>query len=160
MKHPLLVVLVLLPTLLWAAADPLPQVDPATLGISKEALAKIDDAVEQALARKELPGAVVVVVHRGKVIFRKAYGDRSLRPDKAAMLPELVFDLASLTKPIATATALMLLVEQGKLKVSDPLAQHLPAFARKETAAITLEHLLLHTSGFIADNALADYRDG
>src|SRR5206468_1741262 len=111
-----------------AAERPLPQAAPESLGISSADLAKIDDAVKAALERKELPGAVVVVVHRGKVILRKAYGSASLQPDKAAMVPELVFDLASLTKPIATATAIMLLMEQGKLDVNDPLAKHLPAF--------------------------------
>jgi putative membrane-bound dehydrogenase-like protein len=75
-------------------------------------------------------------------------------------LPEVVFDLASLTKPIATASALMLLVEQGKLKVTDPLAKHLSAFRRKETERITLEQMLLHTSGFIPDNPELDYKDG
>src|SRR5689334_19120918 len=87
-----------------AAERPLPQAAPESFKISSETLARIDDAVKQAVARKDLPGAVVVIVHRGKVIFRKAYGSRSLRPEQAAMLPELVFDLASLTKPIATAT--------------------------------------------------------
>jgi uncharacterized protein YbbC (DUF1343 family)/CubicO group peptidase (beta-lactamase class C family) len=143
-----------------AAEKPLAIAAPESLGLSAEALTKIDTAVQAAIDRGELPGVVVVVVHKGVVVYRKAFGDRRLQPDRAAMVPEIVFDLASLTKPIATATAIMLLVEQGKLKVSDPLAQHLPAFRRKETEKITLEQLLLHTSGFIADNPIADYKDG
>jgi uncharacterized protein YbbC (DUF1343 family) len=143
-----------------AAEKPLPAAVPESLGLSTAALNKIDEVVRAAIARGELPGAVVVVVHRGAVVFRKAYGSRSLQPDKTAMLPEVVFDLASLTKPIATATAILLLVEQGMLKLSDPLAQHLPAFRRKETEQITVAQLLTHTSGFIADNPLADYQDG
>jgi uncharacterized protein YbbC (DUF1343 family) len=135
-------------------------VAPESLGLSAEALAKIDAAVQEALDRGDMPGAVVVVVHRGAVVFRKAYGQRSLQPEKTAMLPEIVFDLASLTKPIATATCLMVLFEQGKLKVNDRLSQHLPAFRRKETEEITLEQLLTHTSGFIADNPVSDYEDG
>src|SRR5438094_3860476 len=142
------------------AEKPLPTATPESLGLSAETLAKIDVAVRQAIDRGELPGAVVVIVHHGAVVFRKAYGNRSVQPDKVAMLPEIIFDLASLTKPIATATSIMLLVEQGKLKVSDPLAQYLPAFRRKETEKITLEQLLTHTSGFIADNPLSDYQDG
>src|SRR5262249_23522577 len=102
----------------------------------------------------------VVVVHKGHVIFRKAYGLRHQQPAALAMEPDVVFDLASLTKPIATATSIMLLVEQGKLRLTDPLAKHLPAFARKETEKVTVEQLLLHTSGFIADNPVDDYRDG
>ncbi len=143
-----------------AAEKPLPIVAPQSLGLSAEALAKIDDAVRAALERGDAPGVVVVVVHKGAVVFRKAYGNRGLQPEKTAMLPEIVFDMASLTKPIATATAIMLLIEHGKLKVSDPLALHLPAFRRKETEMITVEQMLLHTSGFIADNPLKDYESG
>ncbi len=143
-----------------AAENPLPVVPPETLGVSAARLAQIDEVVRQAIARADLPGAVVVVVHRGAVIFRKAYGSRSKQPAELAMTPEVLFDLASLTKPIATATAFMLLLEQGKLRVSDRLAQYIPAFRRKETEGITLAQLLLHTSGFIADNPVADYRDG
>jgi uncharacterized protein YbbC (DUF1343 family)/CubicO group peptidase (beta-lactamase class C family) len=143
-----------------AAEKPLPVLAPEGLGVSAERLAQIDEAVCQAIARGELPGAVVVVVHRGHVVFRKAYGLRSKHPEESAMVPEVIFDLASLTKPIATGTALMLLVEQGKLRLSDRLAQYVPAFRRKETEGITLSQLMLHTSGFIADNPLADYRMG
>src|SRR5262245_36781680 len=94
------------------AEKPLPLATPESLGLSAETLAKIDAAVNAAIDRGELPGAVVVVVHRGRVVYRKAFGNRSVDPEKTAMLPEIVFDLASLTKPIATATSLMLLIEQ------------------------------------------------
>jgi uncharacterized protein YbbC (DUF1343 family)/CubicO group peptidase (beta-lactamase class C family) len=162
MRYPacLAVLLTFAGGVLPAAETPLPLAAPESLGLSVDQLRQLDAAVQQALERDELPGAVVVVMHRGKVVFRKAYGNRSVLPEKTPMLPEIVFDLASLTKPIVTATSLMLLVEQGKLKVTDPLAQHLPAFRRKETETITIEQLLLHTSGFIADNPLADYKDG
>ncbi|HYV36319.1 MAG TPA: serine hydrolase, partial [Gemmataceae bacterium] len=143
-----------------AAEKPLPQLAPEALGLSPEALAKIDTAVKEALSRGDAPGVVVVVVHRGAVVFRKAYGNHTVEPGKIGMLPEIVFDLASLTKPIATATAIMVLIDQGKLKVTDKISQHLPAFRRKETENITIEQLLLHTSGFIADNPLADYQAG
>jgi CubicO group peptidase (beta-lactamase class C family) len=143
-----------------AAEKPLPQVAPEMLGLSAEAFVTIDAAVREVLDRGSAPGVVVVIIHNGAVVFRKAYGYRSVEPAKTPMLPEVVFDLASLTKPIATASALMLLVEQGKLKVSDPLCKYLPAFRRKETEKITLEQLLLHTSGFIPDNPETDYKDG
>src|SRR5581483_3443105 len=125
-----------------------------------EGLAAIDGAVEAALERQELPGAVVLVLHRGEVVFRKAYGRRAVRPEPTLMTEDTVFDLASLTKPIVTALGIMLLVEDSKLDVHDPLARHVPAFARKETGAITLAQLLVHTSGFIADNPLSDYAQG
>ena len=143
-----------------AAEKPLPRATPEALGLQAEAFAKIDAAVREALDRGAAPGVVVVIVHKGAVVFRKAYGYRSLEPEKLAMLPEIVFDLASLTKPIATATAIMLLIEDGKLKVSDPISRHLPAMRRKETETITIEKLLLHTSGFIPDNPITDYQDG
>src|SRR5947209_7478481 len=75
----------------------------------------IDDAVKAAIERNELPGAVVLIVHRGDVVFRKAYGLRIRQPEPTLMEPDTVFDLASLTKPIVTATAIMLLLEDGKL---------------------------------------------
>jgi CubicO group peptidase (beta-lactamase class C family) len=124
------------------------------------ALDAIDDAVGAAIQRKELPGAVVFVLHNDAVVYRRAFGQRTLAPEPALMDLATLFDLASLTKPIVTATAIMLLLEEGKLDVKDRLSKHLAAFRRKETEAITLEHLLLHTSGFIADNPLADYEEG
>src|SRR5262245_28475299 len=143
-----------------AAERPLPAVRPEAVGVSAERLAQIDGAVQEALERGELPGAVVLVAHRGQVVFRKAYGHRRLQPDKTLMTEDTVFDLASLTKPVATATAIFLLVEQGKLRLDDRVQQHLPGFRRGRKDDTTLEHLLLHTAGLIADNAVADYRDG
>jgi CubicO group peptidase (beta-lactamase class C family) len=142
-----------------AADQPLPLVKPEALGVSPDILARIDDAVGQAIRRGDLPGAVVVIVHQGKVILRKAYGQRSLEPEQAAMAPELVFDLASLTKPIATAMSILLLAEKGKLRLSDFVADHVPG-SPFQGAKITVEQLLLHTSGLIADNPVADYEGG
>src|SRR4029077_5830885 len=84
---------------------------PDDVGMSAERLDRIDGAVKAAIQRGDLPGAVVLVVHRDKVVFRRAYGLRSKKPAEVAMTEDTVFDLASLTKPIATATSLMLLVE-------------------------------------------------
>jgi CubicO group peptidase (beta-lactamase class C family) len=123
-------------------------------------LAAIDDAVKASIARGDMPGAVVLVLHNDKVVYRKAHGDRVRRPEPTLMHENDVFDLASLTKPLATAMAIMLLIQDGKLNVNDPIAKYLPAFARKETEGITVAQLLTHTGGFIADNALKDYQDG
>jgi uncharacterized protein YbbC (DUF1343 family) len=76
------------------------------------------------------------------------------------MTADTVFDLASLTKPVATATSLMLLVERGKLRLSDRVAEYLPTFGQEGKDRLTVEQLLLHVSGLIADNPEADYRDG
>jgi CubicO group peptidase (beta-lactamase class C family) len=128
--------------------------------VAGDKLGSIDDAVNTAIARHELPGAVVLVLHQDKVVFRKAFGKRSTMPEHTLMTEDTVFDLASLTKPIATALAIMLLIEDGKLKVDDPIAKYLPAFGRKETDSITIAQLLTHTAGFIADNPLSDYQKG
>ncbi len=137
-----------------------PLTKPEEIGVSSERLDRIDGVVKAAIERGDLPGAVVLIVHRDQVVFRRAYGLRSKKPVEVAMTADTVFDLASLTKPMATATSLMLLVEQGKVRVSDPVVKYLPAFAAKGKDKITIEQLLLHTSGLIADNAVADYKDG
>src|SRR5437870_2404192 len=81
---------------------------PLTIDASR--LARIDGVVEQAVARGELPGAVVLVVHGGQTVFHKGYGLRSREPMAVPMTPETLFDLASLTKPLATATSILLLL--------------------------------------------------
>src|SRR5438309_7347882 len=82
-------------------------------GIDRERLNRIDSAVEAALKRGDCPGAVVVVVHGDEVVYRKAFGFSALKPEKAPLAVDAVFDLASLTKPVATATSIWLLIEQG-----------------------------------------------
>lgn len=129
-------------------------------GQDRDRFAKVDEAVEAALKRGDCPGAVVVVVHQDKVAFRKAYGSRALLPEKTPMTAGTVFDLASLTKPIATGSAIMLLIEQGKLRLDDKVAKHWPAFAMSGKEDVTVAHLLLHTSGLTADNPATDYQDG
>jgi uncharacterized protein YbbC (DUF1343 family) len=138
----------------------LPHAAPAAVGLDAAKLGQIDGAVREGIDQGQLPGAVVLVVRQGKVAFRKAYGLRSKRPAEAAMTADTVFDLASLTKPVATATAVMLLLERGKLALSDPVAKHLPEFGQNGKGRVTVEQLLLHTSGLVADNPLADYKEG
>jgi uncharacterized protein YbbC (DUF1343 family)/CubicO group peptidase (beta-lactamase class C family) len=121
---------------------------------------RIDAVMAPALAREDLPGAVILVVHRDRVVFRKSYGLRSKLPTLVPMTAETVFDLASLTKPIATATSILCLIEQGRLQFNDRVARHLPTFGQNGKEQITVEQLLLHTSGLMADNPEADYRDG
>jgi serine-type D-Ala-D-Ala carboxypeptidase len=125
-----------------------------------EKFAAIADVVKAAIQRGDLPGAVVLVLHQNQVVYRKAFGERAKRPAPTLMTADTVFDLASLTKPIVTALAILLLGEDGKLNVNDPIAKYLPAFACKETEAITIAQLLTHTGGFIGDNPLDDYRQG
>ncbi len=142
-----------------AAAD-LPRLTPAEAGLREAKLADIDGLVAAAITEKKLPGCVVLIGRPGGVVWLKAYGDKRLEPEPEAMTDDTVFDLASLTKPLATATSIMKLAEQHKLSVDDPVAKHLPDFAVAGKEAITIRDLLVHRSGLIPDNALADYLDG
>jgi uncharacterized protein YbbC (DUF1343 family) len=142
---------------------PEPSVRPAEVEADAEppaALAPIDAAAEDAIASGKVPGAVVVVGRHDVILHRRAYGSRQLLPDRAPMLVDTVFDLASLTKPIATATSVMELVERGQLALDDPLVKYVPECARGGKAAITLRQLLLHTSGLPAGTPTDDYAHG
>ncbi|MCA9018253.1 MAG: serine hydrolase, partial [Planctomycetaceae bacterium] len=85
----------------------LPHVKPEAAGMDAGRLALIDFVVQRGLEGDAMPGAVVLVGCQGKIVFLKAYGDRQLQPEKIAMTTDTVFDLASLTKPVATATSVM-----------------------------------------------------
>lgn len=128
--------------------------------VASETLEQIDVVVQQAIERGETAGAVVLIVHKDRPLYGKAFGDRLQQPQRQPMTMDTLFDLASLTKPVATASAIMRLVEAGQLRVSDAVARYWPDFATEGKEKITLEHLLLHTSGLIADNPLADYAEG
>lgn len=125
-----------------------------------EALERIGPAVQQAIEQGETAGAVVLIVHQDQVVYERAFGHRLLQPQPLPMTVDTLFDLASLTKPVATASAIMLLVEGGELRPDDPVGRHWPAFAAMGKAEVTVEHLLLHTAGLVADNPLTDYADG
>ena len=112
------------------------------------------------MANLSVPGAVVVVGRRERVLFRRAYGFREVAPERAAMKVDTVFDLASLTKPIATATSVMVLVEKGVVSLDDPLVKYVPECDNNGKSAITLRHLLLHVSGLPADTAKEDFGHG
>ena len=114
-------------------------------------LAGVDQIMNQAVERGVIPGGVVVVGHGGAVVYRKAYGMRALEPVKEAMTVDTIFDLASLTKPVATATSVMKLVEEGKIRLNDPVAAYLPEFGRNGKENITIRQLLTHFSGLGAD---------
>ena len=85
------------------------------------------------------------------MIYRKAFGERSLEPRREAMTVDTIFDLASLTKVIATTTAVMQLVEQGKIASNDPVAKYMPEFAQNGKEDITIRQLLTHYSGLAPD---------
>ncbi len=138
----------------------LPHSTPEAVGMDAALLDQIDERVETAISEGKLPGAVVTIGHRGSIVFQRAYGQRQVSPEPLPMQTDTVFDLASLTKPIATATSIMRLVDQGLIKLSDPVAAHLPEFGVKGKQEITIQQLLLHVGGLIPDNAMSDYQDG
>ena len=114
-------------------------------------LALIDEVIAEAIAAKQMPGAVVVVGRRGGIAFQKAYGDRAQSPAREPMTVDTVFDAASVTKVVATTTSVMKLVEDGRIRLTDRVAAHIPEFAKYGKGDITIRHLLVHTSGLRPD---------
>jgi uncharacterized protein YbbC (DUF1343 family)/CubicO group peptidase (beta-lactamase class C family) len=114
-------------------------------------LTAVDSIIQQAIADHNIPGAVLVVGHDGKIIYRKAYGARSLEPRRELMTVDTIFDMASLTKVVATTTAVMQLVELGKVRLNDPVTKYLPDFAQNGKEDITIRQLLTHYSGLAPD---------
>jgi CubicO group peptidase (beta-lactamase class C family) len=90
--------------------------------------ADIDAVIHQAIRENRLPGAVLVVGHKGQVVYRKAYGNRALLPSVEPMTADTIFDCASLTKVVATTSAMMKLFEQGKVRMDDPVTAYIPEF--------------------------------
>ena len=110
----------------------------------------IDKAIEDAIAQKQMPGAVVLIGQQGETLHYRAYGQRAQTPAAEAMTAGTIFDAASLTKVIATTSAVMKLVEQGKLRLNDPVTRYLPEFQGGKSD-ITVRHLLIHYSGLRPD---------
>lgn len=133
---------------------------PESVGMSAKQLTRIDTAVKAAIERKETPGAVVLVGRKGKIVYRKAFGNRCVEPQVEPMTVDTIFDLASLTKVVATATSVMILVEQGRLRLADPVIRYIPEFGQAGKERITVEQLLTHRAGFVPDNSIHDYEDG
>ncbi len=131
----------------------LPVAKPADVGMSAERLAQLDTLMSEALARKDFPGAVVLVARKGRTVWRKAYGQSQWIPESRPMTPDMIFDMASVTKPVATATSIMLLVERGRLRLLDKVKTYVPDFAPYILEGglpgedARLWHLLTHTSG-------------
>jgi uncharacterized protein YbbC (DUF1343 family)/CubicO group peptidase (beta-lactamase class C family) len=152
--------LLLLAFCLPLIAATLPTVQPSKVGMSAGHLAYIDAAVNESIEKKELPGAVVLVARRGGVVWRKAYGSRAIVPQREAMTVDTIFDVASLTKIVATATSVMILVERGKVRLSDPVTLHIPELKGEGRDRITVEQLLTHRAGYAPDFDLGEQWTG
>lgn len=110
-------------------------------------LAVVDPIIQASIDNHEIPGAVLIVGHDGQVVYRKAYGMRSLEPTRSAMAVETVFDIASLTKVVATTTAAMQLMEKGKIRLNDPVVKYIPEFGQNGKGDVTVRDLMTHYSG-------------
>jgi len=136
-----------------ATAQPLPRARPEEAGMSSAHLAHLDLLMNEAVARNDFPGAVLFVGRRGRIVYGKAFGASRLIPDPRPMDAGMIFDLASVTKPVATATSVMILVERGRVRLWDKVKTYVPEFApflelRGEPGEeARLFHLLTHTSG-------------
>ena len=130
------------------------QTGPAA-GFDIPRLARLDAIIEDAIARKELPGAVVVVGRGDAIALRKAYGQRALVPAPEPMTLDTIFDLASLTKVVATSPAVTMLIEEGRVRLSDPVALHIPEFGKYGKERVTVRDLLTHMSGLRGDVDIA-----
>jgi len=144
-------ILVILTLLAQTALAQLPVAKPESVSISTERLAQMDAVINNEISNKRLPGAVVLVARKDRIVWDKAYGARALEPSREAMTPDTIFDLASLTKVVATATSIMILVERGKLRLSDPISLYIPELKGDGRDRITIEQLLTHVSGYAPD---------
>ncbi|HZR84352.1 MAG TPA: serine hydrolase domain-containing protein [Candidatus Binatia bacterium] len=112
--------------------------------------AAVEDALDEAVKRGVFPGAVLLVSRAGEVVLERAVGSRSIEPERAAMRPEVVFDLSSLTKPLATTLAFLLLVKERRVAVDDRVTRYFHNFGVHGKGRVTFRHLLTHSSGLAA----------
>jgi uncharacterized protein YbbC (DUF1343 family)/CubicO group peptidase (beta-lactamase class C family) len=117
--------------------------------------AALDQTITQAIEQGRMPGAVLVVGHDGRVVYRKAYGKRALVPHAEDMTLDTIFDCASLTKVIATTSSVMKLFEEGKFRLNDKITDYIPEFQGGKSD-ITIRNLMTHFSGLQPDVPLKD----
>ena len=136
-----------------ALSQLLPTANPETVGMSSSRLNLVGAIIKAAIEKKDFPGATILVARKGKIVLREAYGDSQWIPEKKPMKINMIFDMASVTKPVATATSIMILVEQGRLRLWDKVKQYIPEFTTyvnedsDSGVDVRIWHLLTHTSG-------------
>jgi uncharacterized protein YbbC (DUF1343 family)/CubicO group peptidase (beta-lactamase class C family) len=125
----------------------------AALAVAQDpaGFAPVESLVQAAIARHELPGAVVLIGQGDAILYHAAFGNRALQPSPEPMTEDTIFDVASLTKVVATTTSVMQLIERGQIRLNDRVAQLIPEFSKADKNAITVRHLLTHTSGLAPD---------
>ena len=138
---------------LSVVAQPLQRVAPEQVGMDSRRLMYADEVIEAAIANKDIPGAVLAIVRDGKMAYLKAYGNKRVYPNAEPMTTGTVFDMASCSKTMSTAVCTMILVERGKIRLSDAVSVYLPGFQNwasedgKDKKTIRVSDLLTHTSG-------------
>ncbi|MCL2877320.1 MAG: beta-lactamase family protein [Acidobacteria bacterium] len=125
----------------------LSEASPEEAGFSSSGLQNIEAAVEASIKDGELPGAVVLAARQGKIAYLKAFGNRAIKPGPEPMTTDTIFDIASMTKVVATTPAIMQLVDNGSLRLGDPVKRYLPKFTGGGKDDITVSQLLTHYSG-------------
>lgn len=129
---------------------------PRNAGVDMARLSTVDAVVEKAIGDKQVPGAVLLVGRSSDILYQKAYGMRALVPQAEPMTLDTIFDMASVTKVVATTTSVMILVEEGRIRLNDRVAAFIPDFGRYGKGDITIRHLLTHVSGLRPDLDLSD----
>lgn len=153
-------VFAILATALALSAQSAAATRPKNSAISNPRLTSLDAIVEDAIQDGQVPGAVLLVWHDGQVVYRKAFGNRSIEPRREAMTVDTVFDIASLTKVVATTVAVMQLVQKGEIRVNEPVAKYVPEFAQNGKEDVTIRQLLTHFSGLAEDLDLSQSWQG
>ncbi|MEE3138848.1 MAG: serine hydrolase domain-containing protein, partial [Acidobacteriota bacterium] len=129
-------------------------------GVDEARLARVSVLVREAIDAEQLPGAVVLVGRGDEVVYFEVFGDRALVPVREQLTRDTIFDLASLTKVVATTTSVMQLVEAGQIRLTDRVGTFIPEFSRYGKESVTVRHLLTHMSGLRPDLDLADEFEG
>jgi CubicO group peptidase (beta-lactamase class C family) len=132
------------------AAFRMPDAAPAAVGMSADRLQVLDRVVRRGITEGGYPGAALVVGRRGHTIWQRGYGTTAWAADRAVSPDSTLYDLASLTKVVGTTSAVMALVDDGRLTLDAPVHRYVPAFAGAGKAAVTVRHLLEHRSGLAA----------
>ncbi len=129
---------------------------PEKAGMDPQKLSRVDSVINLAIAERIVPGAVLSVVRGARIVYLKAYGNKSVVPDTVAMTPDVLFDLASVSKCVGTTLSFMQLIENGQVRLTDDVKRYIPEFApwtdpeSGEKVDITVQDLLTHSSGLAA----------
>jgi len=133
----------------------IPHVSPESVGMSASRLARIDEVMRRGISAGGFPGGAVIVGRRGAIVWERGYGNLDWRSGVPVDAERTMYDLASLTKVVATTAAAMVLADRGKLRLDEPVVRYLPAFGGGSRDEITIRDLLTHRSGLPAGRNLS-----